>query len=187
MNSPLDISEFEAFFKANYKFLCLTSFQIVKDENVAKDLVQEFFMNLWQRRNEVHIQTSFRSYASGAVRNLSLVYLKNDKKEQDRLQIFTEAELDEVYEDNQDELLQREHIDIRVMQMVDQLPADRKKVFLAYVVEGLSYAQIAEKYGISVNTVKTQMKRAYAALKSQVSEDPLSVIVFSILVSEIIK
>ncbi len=187
MNSPLDINEFESFFKTNYKFLCLTSFQIVKDEDIAKDIVQEFFLSLWQRRKELIIRTSFKSYSSGAVKNLSLLHLKRDKKEQDRLQIFTEQELDEVYFDNRDELILREHIDLRVMKMVDQLPADRRKVFLAYVVEGLSYQQISDKYSISINTVKTQMKRAYSTLKSQVSDDPLSIIVFSILISESIK
>lgn len=187
METSLDINEFESFFKSNYKFLCVTSFQIVKDEDVAKDIVQEFFMSLWQRRGDVVIRSSFRSYASGAVRNLSLLHLKRDKREQGKLQSFTDQELDEIYLDNSEELLLRENIDLRVMKMVDQLPGDRKKIFMSYVVDGLSYQQISEKYNISINTVKTQMKRAYAALKAQVSDDPLSVIVISILMSQTFK
>ncbi|MCD0488603.1 RNA polymerase sigma-70 factor [Pedobacter sp. MC2016-14] len=187
MYTPLDISAFEALFKENYKFLCLTSFRIVKDEDIAMDVVQDFFLQIWQRRNELSISVSFRSYATTAVRNLSLQLIKKDQKEQDQKKRFSTEEIDEIYIDDQDELLQREEIDLQVMKMVDLLPAERKKVFLAFVVDELSYAQIAEKYGISVNTVKTQMKRAYAALKSQLSNDAMGILICSVILSEFIK
>jgi RNA polymerase sigma-70 factor (ECF subfamily) len=68
----------------------------------------------------------------------------------------------------------------RVMELVELLPAERKKIFLSYVVDRLSYAQIAEKNNISLNTVKTQMKRSYAFVRENLANDTLGLILLSI-------
>jgi RNA polymerase sigma-70 factor (ECF subfamily) len=51
---------------------------------------------------------------------------------------------------------------------MESLPPKRKKIFEASVINGHSYAEIAEANGISVNTVKTQIKRAYAFMRATV-------------------
>jgi RNA polymerase sigma-70 factor (ECF subfamily) len=61
------------------------------------------------------------------------------------------------------------------------LPTERKKIFLLHVIDRLSYAQIAEKNNISVNTVKTQMKKAYAFIRAQVADDKLGLIFLALL------
>jgi RNA polymerase sigma factor (sigma-70 family) len=51
--------------------------------------------------------------------------------------------------------------------MIQSLPPDRRKIFMLHAMDKLSYAQIAEKQSISINTVKTQLKRAYNALRTK--------------------
>lgn len=63
----------------------------------------------------------------------------------------------------------------KLNELVNLLPEKRKEIFLSVVVHGKSYAEIAETNGISVNTVKTQMKRAYAFLRSYRKEDYITV------------
>ncbi|WP_316828965.1 RNA polymerase sigma-70 factor [Pedobacter miscanthi] len=175
-----DIASFENLFKRHYKFLVLVAYQISKDEAAAEDIVQDFFIHFWNRRNEVQIETSFQSYATRAVKNLSLTYLKkipNSVELTDQIS----AALQSNYLEEEEALQFKETADEKVLGLVNLLPEDRKKVFLQYVVDGLSYADIAKTNNISINTVKTQMKRAYAFLKAKASEDPLSVIFIAIL------
>lgn len=159
------------------------AYQMVKDEAAAEDIVQDFFINFWNRRNDIQIETSFQSYATRAVKNLSLSFLKKlpnavELTEQTPLAIQTD------YLEEEEALLLKETADEKVLDLVNLLPDERKKVFLQYVVDGLSYAAIAEANNISVNTVKTQMKRAYAFLKAKAAEDPLSVIFIAILLGK---
>lgn len=156
---------------------------MLKDEAAAEDIVQDFFINFWNRRNDIQIETSFQSYATRAVKNLSLSFLKKlpnavELTEQTPLAIQTD------YLEEEEALLLKETADEKVLGLVNLLPDERKKVFLQYVVDGLSYAAIAEANNISVNTVKTQMKRAYAFLKAKAAEDPLSVIFIAILLGK---
>jgi len=167
-------------FRRHYKFLCLVAFGIVKDEGTAEDIVQDFFLNLWQRRDEAAFIISFQGYATRAVKNLSISYLRKQQR-------LLEEELD-VLADGVDLLEEKgafisgEAITARVMEVVELLPAERKKIFLSHVVDRLSYAQIAEKNKISLNTVKTQMKKAYAFIRSRVADDALGLILLSILI-----
>jgi RNA polymerase sigma-70 factor (ECF subfamily) len=165
-------------FRQHYRFLCLVAFRIVKDQDAAEDIVQDFFLDLWQRRTAITSIVSFQAYATRAVKNGSISFLRKQ-------QSLSNSPLSAV-PDNTDPLEERdlaisgEAITSRVMDAVELLPAERKKIFLSYVIDKLSYAQIAEKNNISLNTVKTQMKRAYAFIREQLGDDVLGIILLSI-------
>ncbi|WP_316808065.1 RNA polymerase sigma-70 factor [Pedobacter agri] len=180
MSEYFDIASFEDLFKRHYKFLVLVAYQISKDEASAEDIVQDFFINFWNRRKEVTIESSFQSYATRAVKNLSLSYVKKQPHSVE-LTVQISAGLQGDYLEEEEALQFKETADEKVLSLVNMLPSERKKVFLQYVVEGLSYADIAKANNISINTVKTQMKRAYAFLKAKAAEDPLSIIFIAIL------
>jgi len=183
MAAVLTIKEYELMFRRHYKFLCIVAFGIVKDENAAEDIVQDFFLSLWQRRTEVSFLISFQSYAARAVKNLSISHLRQK-------QILSDEQLQSVADEadpleEKELLLSGAAITARVMEVVDLLPAERKKIFLLHVLDRLSYAQIAEKNNISLNTVKTQMKKAYAFIRARVTDDALGLIFLSILIGRI--
>lgn len=165
-------------FRRHYKFLCLVAFGIVKDEVAAEDIVQDFFLNLWQRRAEVTLLLSFQAYAARAVKNLSISYLRKKQTISDE-QLHVLADEADTFEEKE-VFASGETITARVMEVVELLPAERKKIFLSHVIDRLSYAQIAEKNNISLNTVKTQMKKAYAFIRSRVTDDALGLILLSI-------
>ncbi len=155
----------EELFKKNYPLLCLVSFSIVKDKDIAKDIVQDFFVSFWNKRDTISISTSFEAYARKSVKNLSLQYLKKKKREQ-RLNEIILIEVDKA-----EAPVDKPNINKKLDELIDQLPKKRKEIFLSVVVHGKSYAEIAKTNDISVNTVKTQMKRAYAFLRSYQKED----------------
>jgi RNA polymerase sigma factor (sigma-70 family) len=61
----------------------------------------------------------------------------------------------------------------KLQELLNRLPEKRRNILMSVVVHGHSYAEIAESNGISVNTVKTQMKRAYAFLRREADKDLL--------------
>lgn len=164
-------------FRQHYRFLCLVAFRIVRDQDAAEDIVQDFFLDLWQRRTAIPSINSFQPYATRAVKNLSISFLRKQ-------QTLSDEELSAIPDESnpleeKEIFISGEAITSRVMEVVELLPAERKKIFLLHVVDRLSYAQIAEKNNISLNTVKTQMKRAYAFVRERMGDDALGLILLA--------
>ncbi len=55
----------------------------------------------------------------------------------------------------------------KVMKLLEQLPEIRRKIFISHVIDNNSYSEIAENQNISINTVKTQMKRSYSFIREK--------------------
>jgi RNA polymerase sigma-70 factor (ECF subfamily) len=164
----ITIVRFEELFHKHYKFLCLVGAQVVGDIDVAKDLVQEFYIDFWKRRETVQLTVSFQSYAVRAVKNLCISYLRKEVATSRNNQFIPDESFDPIA----DAELQfdKENLDSKVKAAIDKLPKECKRVFVLHSLEGLSYAQIAKLNDISINTVKTQMKRAYAFLRTELSD-----------------
>ncbi|SDM05531.1 sigma-70 family RNA polymerase sigma factor [Kriegella aquimaris] len=165
-----DADELEQLFKEHYSLLCLISFGILKDKEAAKDIVQDFFISYWQRRTTISITISFKAYAIRAVKNLSLLSLEKAKKEKSILHDLKPI----VYEDPK--VLGAPHSNGKVLALLNKLPESRRQIFISAILNGQSYAEIAETQGISINTVKTQMKRAYAFLRTEAAENLLRIV-----------
>lgn len=159
--------EIEKLFKEHYALLCLVAFSILKDKDDARDVVQEFFISYWRKRKTIKVNVSFQAYAVKAVKNLSLLTVKRRIKEKSLLQNLSKQE----YEVQK--TLDKPNSYERVLELLNQLPERRKEIFISFVVHGQSYAEIAKANGISINTVKTQMKRSYAFLRSKVKDKDL--------------
>lgn len=157
----------ERLFKEHHTFLCLVAFGIVKNSDAAKDVVQDFFVSYWQKSERISQTISFKAYAVKAVKNLSLLSLKRATKENrllHDLNLPNKVEQKAVEEVNKFQKLQG---------LLNRLPESRRHIFMSFVVYGQSYSEIAENNDISINTVKTQMKRAYAFLRKEATEDLL--------------
>jgi len=164
--AALSIIEFEVLFRKNHKFLCMVAMNYVHDPYIAEDVVQDFFISYWQRRDIVQLNTSFEAYARRAVKYKSIDYLRKTAITEKLNTKLTIIEEQAVLHQQEDQELQHERY-IKIMEMIQSLPQDRRNIFILHAMEKLSYMQIAEKQNISINTVKTQLRRAYTALRSK--------------------
>jgi len=178
----LSITEFEGLFQKHYKFLCLVGNQMIGDLDVSKDLVQEFYIDFWRRRETLQLSGTFQAYATRAVKNLCISYLRKLEANEARK---NQLNVEESFDPQVDAELQfdRENLDIKLRAAIDKLPKECRNVFMLHNFEGLTYAQIAERNQISINTVKTQIKRAYAFLRTELPNQPLVFIYFMFLYS----
>jgi RNA polymerase sigma-70 factor (ECF subfamily) len=182
VNKSLSIQsqkEFEQIFHSLYGELCSYANMFLKDLEAGEEIVQELFVKLWENRESVDIKSSVRSYLLRAVRNSCLNFLKHQKVEESYKQYNEEIRnessfaLDEEYVGSE--------LELKIREVIDQLPPERKKIFLMSRFEGLKYREIADKSGISIKTVENQMGKAIKFLREELAEYTTLLILFSIL------
>lgn len=144
-----------------YGTLCNYTTKIVVDETVAEDIVQELYLHL-EFFAPFPRDESLSVYLYRSVHNNALKYLRDKNVDNQRLQRWSKEQDDvedvDFYQAVEEELIRKLHV------VIDQLPEQRKNILLLSI-DGLTVQEIADQLNISINTVKTQKKRAYVFLK----------------------
>lgn len=146
----------------------------VGDLDEAKGLVHEVFVSVWEKFDSLPPDLNFNSYLYTAVRNRSLNYIR-DKKKNVMLEHVAEHEMS----DTSDTMVAAE-LEMKIEIAIQSLPEKCKEIFEMNRREGLKYAQIAEKQGISIKTVEAQMSKALNVLREHLKEF-LSFIIFLLI------
>ncbi|WP_207427771.1 RNA polymerase sigma-70 factor [Pedobacter sp. SYSU D00535] len=158
-----DISSFEALFQVNYASLCATSYRIVQDRDIAEDIVQDVFVKLWEKKDEIKITTSLKAYLFQSTINQSLNYLKKYKNSLNRETAFGRETGVDI--NSTEQIMALKEVSRRVDEVVEALPDACRTVFILSRYEQLSYKAIAEKLNISVKTVENHMTKALKYLR----------------------
>ena len=148
---------FKQLFESYFKKMTLFAEYFLLDRGEAEDIVQEVFIDLWNNAPTLPEVSNLKSYLFTQVRNRSLNVEDNYK--QWLLEAQAYAEIPEV-EIDQDMLK-------KVYDVIEELPDQSKIIFKRCVLDGKKYKEVAEEMNISVNTVNTQMSRAYKFIRSR--------------------
>ncbi len=154
--------DFKKLFEEYYRPLFIYAKSLLKNENEANDIVQECFYNLWKNRTTLEIK-SISGFLYTDVRHKCLNFFKHQKIKEKYIS-FEESRADESIDSMlpfyEQELMRR------VSNLIEQLPKQQKES-LIYRMSGDSIPEISEKMGISMNTVRTHLKKARKFLRSQ--------------------
>lgn len=157
----------EAAFREIYErysgLLYVFAFKKLKNEDEAKDIVQEIFIVLWDKRADFNFHTSLTSYLFRAIRNRALNIFVHQKYRDDYASSFQHY-LDHKSPEADTQLMEKELAAI-IEREIDALPEKMREIFILSRNEQLSHREIAEKLGISELTVKTQVKKALRKLR----------------------
>lgn len=153
----------------HYQILCHVAAQYVKDDFLAETIVGDVIFHLWEVRETIEINTSVRSYLMTCVRNRCIDYLKSQYHKREvahsdtRLRDF--PVLQYVKDDDYPlgKLLEKE-LEDEIMNAINRLPEECRRVFNMSRFENRKYEEIAQELKISVNTVKYHIKHALALL-----------------------
>lgn len=165
--------EFELIYRAHYSKLRNAVENIISDEDASHDIVQEVFLKLWQKKDDLHLILNVKAYLFKAVINASISYLENNKKQAQvsDINVFSNERTDEA-------LLQKE-LEAKIHTAINKLPAKCKAIFVLSRYENLSYKEIAIYLDISAKTVENQMgiaiKRLHEDLKIYLSKEALTI------------
>jgi RNA polymerase sigma-70 factor (ECF subfamily) len=159
-----DKSSFSIIFKTYYEPLYQFAGKFVKDGQIAEDIVQNVFTKLWALRTKQNIETNLKSYLYKMVYNQSLNYLKREQRtvSLDKTEVIPTDD-----SNSPEENLAEKELQQKVHQAIEKLPTQCRHVYRMKRYNHLKYHEIAEILGISVNTVKTHMKRALKSLLEQ--------------------
>jgi RNA polymerase sigma-70 factor (family 1) len=149
------------------------SFNMIKDKREAEDIVQEAFLNYWNRKNEISQDlTAIKSFLYTTVKNASLNLLRHQKvikKFQDQLpQILIDDK------SILNSIIQAEVIS-KIHNALESLPAGCQQISRMSYLDDKNNNEIALELGISVNTVKTQKQRAMQILRQKLTPEILSI------------
>ena len=142
---------------------------LVKSTDTAEEIVQQVFIKIWQKKEQINPDLSFNAYLKKITLNHVLNYLKKASREKTlQEQIFNYAEEDTANAD--DYLLEKELRKI-YMAAIEQLPAQKKLIYQMSRTQELSHEEIALKLNISKNTVKNHMVEATKGIRAYVSKN----------------
>ncbi len=161
-----DEKAFEQLFKSHYAHLCLFATKNIEDEIAAEQIVQDFFVKFWEKRNQLNIESSLKNYLFRSIKNLCLNFIKHNKiRTQYAQHMISEAEKNN-FNDNFIEV----DLAKKIEQSIQSLPEKRQEIFRMSREEGLKYREIAEKLKISIKTVEAQMGLAIKTLRDKLKD-----------------
>ncbi|MBN2818169.1 MAG: RNA polymerase sigma-70 factor [Bacteroidales bacterium] len=142
--------------------LCRFAYFFLNSKEMAEETVQDFFSNLWQKRENIRIEGSLETYLFISIRNAA--YSKYKKKQ--RL-----VQTEQAYNSNESSnpILNKEAFVRRLNDSLLKLPVKCRIVYSLKFLEGLTYEEIAQFLELSVKTVETQIYRALKKLRKELA------------------
>jgi RNA polymerase sigma-70 factor (ECF subfamily) len=143
---------------------------MTKNPELSQDIVTDCFLRLWENKKTIRIESSIKHYLLISVRNAVYSYLRSpENRKTDIETIINRLETIPVEEYD----LEKDETILQVYRIIEELPEQRRKILELATLEGKTYKEIAEILHISVNTVNTQMTRAYSFLRQRLINDDL--------------
>ena len=169
-----DIDNFTEIFSIFYPSLYAFSRKYISDPDDAKDIIQNVFVNIWEKRNEIVIHTSLKSYLLKMVSNACLNEIKrrnviNNLEATLRIKLLEEENRRIVQERYTYEFLDSKKL-TKLKQAIEKLPDSCKEIFKMSRFQEMKNREIAEELNISVRTVETQIYRALKSLRSNLQD-----------------
>jgi len=162
-----DPQAFEKLFNLYHKRVYGFAMRIMPATRDAEEIVQNVFMAVWCQRKTMRISTTFSSYLFGITRHMVYDLIHQKIRHDAFVEYFLEQKPDHGFKTEDDVLFN--DLSEEVQRLILDLPQRRREIFTLNRIEGLSYAEIARKLGISENTVDTQIRHALHYLRDKIS------------------
>jgi RNA polymerase sigma-70 factor (ECF subfamily) len=156
-----DKEHFKRFYEEHFVSVMRYCNSIVKDQTEASDIVQQAFIVLWQKRNEIYIHSSEKSYLYKMVYNSSLQFLEKRRTRSSSEQQVASSQMKVVVMNSAAE----QELETMIYEAIRQLPTQCRRIFEMSRNENLKYREIAVQLDLSEKTVENQMGKALKILR----------------------
>ena len=164
--APIDAAAFRRAFNEHYEPLCGFATRYVGSLDEAREVVQDVFLKVWDRRATLAITASLKAYLYRGVHNQALNYAERGRRRRQRLTDLDAAE--PRADDRTDDGVLHDELAARVGRAIAALPERRQRAFRLHREEGMSYAEIGDAMGISPRTVEVHISVALRDLRAAV-------------------
>lgn len=161
-------SAIDRLYQQYHRRIFLFARSYLKMEDAAADIVQEVFINVWERRHTLSDNTNLDAFIFTATRNAVISVFRKKLSEQKYVEFLQGMALDDqgCAENDADYNLLEE----KVGELIGKLPPKRREVYLLSRQKGLSNKEIAQALSISEKTVEDHMTKALAYLRTHLAE-----------------
>jgi RNA polymerase sigma-70 factor (ECF subfamily) len=170
----LNKKDLEYLFKEYYSSLYYYVLSYTNDIDVSQDIVSDIFEQLWTERDQLDISYSIKPFLYRMAKNKSINYLRHQEVKQKYVDFSMKNQ--HAFEDNHDE---HESLVQRIIKEIENLPPKSKAVFKLCFLENKKYQEVGDELNISINTVKTHIKKALKFMREKF--DPETLILFLII------
>ena len=157
------IVSFDQVYLDNFERLCYHAFSIVGDEDDAKDIVNNVFCFLYEE---------WAKYSARPLEAFLLTLVHNASIDHTR-RVHTRRRYEQYILQHEDEVEQFSNHEERVQRVVDainEMPEQMRRVFTGCYLEGKKYQEVADEMHVSINTVKTNINRGLKNLRKKLSD-----------------
>jgi RNA polymerase sigma-70 factor (ECF subfamily) len=162
---------FSRLFDEYYVSLCYFANKFIRDIDASRSVVQQVYVDLWEKREKIDIFWSVKSYMYNSVRNRSIDYLRKNKNSVS----LTDPENDTRQIPFRD-LVEESELNELINSSINKLPEKCREIFLLCRFEELKYSEIAQKLNISVKTVEMQIGIALKKLRESLSDNQMIIL-----------
>ena len=163
-----------------WKPLFISSYNLLKDKEVCEEIIQDVFIETWNKRFELEIKVSLKSYLYSCVRYK--VFSEFRKVKPLNVEIFNNLN-DRFEYVNPETILMHEELRMQTQKIMDILPKKCKQVFILSRVDNLSHKEIAKKLNISPKTVENHITIALKIFRDSLGK-VISIELFILLFSD---
>lgn len=160
-----DEKAYAEIFERYWTVLFLHAMHMLRDEEEARDIVQELFTVLWQKASDLQITSTLSAYLYKSVRNRVFDHIKRKKVMTDYLQSLSDF-MDEGLLET-DTLIREKQLHEAIEAEIAALPSKMRVIFELSRKQHLSYKEIAQQLNITEHTVKSQVSNALRILRSK--------------------
>ena len=160
-----DPKRFKAEYEQHFSGLMYYAMRYVEREDVACDLLQDFFVRLWEKGGSFDNEQVFVVYLYRSVRNRCLTWLRDNERRAGRLAQMEQPESEESFLNG---IIESEIYSL-INDVFAELPEAAKKVYIRSL-EGKSHKEIAEELKIAVNTIKKHKNNANRYLRERLKK-----------------
>ncbi|MCH5685594.1 sigma-70 family RNA polymerase sigma factor [Niabella sp. W65] len=162
---------FNELYNCYKKRLAANLLKLLRDEELAKDALQDLFIKVWNNRTSINADLSFKAYLFRMAENLVVDYYRKASRNKDLQQKMLQVEFDNVYNNVDDHLFSGEKV-VLVQQIINKLPEQQRKAYTLHKLEGLSHKEISELMELSTDTINKYIYLAHKFVKEQIVASP---------------
>jgi RNA polymerase sigma-70 factor (ECF subfamily) len=166
--ASLQTGEFQAFdylYNTSRNRLFVLAYCIIKEEEAARDLVQDFFIDFWQKKLYLNIQGGLSGYLTSSIRNRAINFVQKEATHRQRI---SQLPIPDGFFEMK--MIENKELRADLETALEKLPQAAGQVFRLHYIEQLSHAEIAAKLGISKSSVSSHIDRALKSLRKNLKK-----------------
>lgn len=154
---------FKVLYERYWKEVYTMVYRRLRDEEAAKDIVQNIFVNLWISRKNISITTTLAPYLNTAAKNRTISFYKKN---------LADLARDTAFQDDQQQYAIEHNIEVNELKAffrkeIDEMPDTMRKAFVLSREENKSIREIASELSLSEQTIKNNISQALERLKKK--------------------